>query len=107
MPVVPLAVNVGAIATPDAFVVAMAVRAPPVNVPLAPVLGAVNVTVTPLTGLPPASFTVACSAVAKAVLITALCGVPAVAVIEAGAPAVLVKEKFAGVVTPATAAVTV
>ena len=99
--------KVVAVATPDAFVVAVAVLAPPVNVPLAPVLGAVNVTVAPLTGLPPASFTVACSAVAKAVLITALCGVPAVAVIEAGAPAVFVKEKFAGVATPGAVAITV
>ena len=102
-----LAVNVGAVATPDAFVVAVAVLAPPVNVPLAPVLGAANVTITPLTGLPPASFAVACSAVAKAALITALCGVPAVAVIELGAPAVFVKEKFAGVATPGAVAITV
>ena len=39
-----------------------------------------NVTVTPDTGLFPASLTVACSAVANAVLMTVLCGVPAVAV---------------------------
>src|SRR5262249_1924996 len=47
---------------------------------LAPESGAVNVTVTPLTGLVDASRTVACRAVANAVLIAVLCGVPAVAV---------------------------
>src|SRR5229473_3271273 len=52
---------------------------PPANVPLAPLVGAVKVTVTPLTRLFEASFTVACSCVAKGWLMTALCGVPAVA----------------------------
>ena len=74
MPAVALAVNTTDVATPLALVVA--VFTPPAKVPLAPVVGAVNVTVTPLTGLLPASFTVACSEVAKAVLIVALCGVP-------------------------------
>ena len=54
----------------------LAVADPP-NVALAPPAGAVNVTVTPLSKLPPLSFTVACSAVANAVLTVALCGVPA------------------------------
>lgn len=54
--------NAAAVATPDAFVVAM--FTPPAKVPLAPVPGAANVTVTPLTGLPPASFTVVWNAVA-------------------------------------------
>ena len=97
--------NTTDVATPLALVVA--VFTPPAKVPLAPVVGAVNVTVTPLTGLLPASFTVACSEVAKAVLIVALCGVPAVAAMLAGGPGVLVNAKFAGVATPATAAVTV
>jgi hypothetical protein len=66
----------------------------------------VNVTVTPLTGLLPASVTVACSAVANAVLTVVLCGVPAVAVMLAGT-AVLVRLKLAAVATPATLAVTV
>ncbi len=104
-PAVPLAVKTGAVATPCALVVAL--FTPPANVPLAPLAGAVNVTVTPLTGLLKESFTVACSCVANAVLITALWGVPAVAVMLAAAPAKFVSEKFAGVATPATEAVTV
>ena len=44
MPAVPLAVKAGAVAIPDALVVAVA---DPAKVPLAPVLGAVKVTVTP------------------------------------------------------------
>jgi hypothetical protein len=52
-----LAVNVTDVATPLAFVVA--VFTPPANVPLAPLPGAVNVTVTPETGLLDASLTVA------------------------------------------------
>jgi hypothetical protein len=84
----------------------VAVFAPPANVPLAPLAGALNVTVIPLAGLFDASLTVACSWVVNAVLIAALCGVPAVAVILAGAPAKLVREKFAGVETPVTEAVT-
>jgi hypothetical protein len=87
------------------LVVAVAV-AVPLNVPLAPLAGAVNVTVTPLSGLLPASLTVACSAVVNAVLTVALCGVPAVAVMLAAAPALLVKLKLAGA-TPDTLAVTV
>src|SRR5947207_2167653 len=85
----------------------VAVFTPPAKLPLAPVPGALNVTVTPATGLPPASFTVATSGAANAVLIVALCGVPLVAVMLAAAPAVFVSEKSAGVATPATLAVTV
>ena len=69
---------------------------PPAKLPLAPVLGALNVTVTPATGFPPASFTVATNGAANAVLIVALCGVPLVAVILAAVPVVFVSEKFAG-----------
>jgi hypothetical protein len=54
-----LAVNTADVATPDEFVVA--VFAPPANVPEAPLLGAANVTVTPLTPLPPEFFTVTTS----------------------------------------------
>jgi hypothetical protein len=85
-----LAVSAGAVAIPLLFVVTPAVADPP-KVPLAPLPGAVNVTVTPLTGFPPASFTVACRAVAKAIPSVALCGVPALAVMLAAAPAVLVR----------------
>src|SRR5688500_19183337 len=46
--------------------------------------GAVNVTPIPSIGLAPLSVTVACSCVAKAVLMTACCGVPAVALRFAG-----------------------
>ena len=81
-----------AVATPDAFVVA--VFAPPANAPLAPLAGALNVTVTPLTGLLKESLTVACSCVANAVLIVAFCGVPTVAAMLAAAPARLVNEKL-------------
>jgi len=94
------------VATPLAFVLALAVFEPPVNVPLAPLAGAVKVTDTLGTALPAASFTVACRAVANAALIVALCGVPAVAVIVAAGPGLLVSEKLT-VVSPVAAAVTV
>src|SRR5882672_6348374 len=60
------------------------------NIPDAPEPGAVNVTFTLETGLLPASLTVTASGIANAVLIVADCGVvPAFAVIEAAAPAVV------------------
>src|ERR1700687_3751933 len=100
-----LAVNTAESATPLAFVTA--VFTPPANVPLAPVCaGAVNVTVTPLTGLLLASFTVACRLVANAALPAALCVVPDVAATLAADPALLVRTKFAGPIAP-TLAVTV
>ena len=79
-----MAVNVAEVATPLLLVVA--VFTPPAKLPLAPVAGAVKVTVTPCTGLPPLSFTVATSGAANAVLMAALCGVPLVAVIDAAVP---------------------
>ena len=88
------------------LVVAVTV-ADPAKVALAPLLGAVNVTVAPLTRFPPLSFTVAWSAAANAVLMLALCGVPALAIMLAGAPTLLVKLKLADVATPDTLAVTV
>jgi len=99
-------VNTGAVATPLALVDAVAVRppfAPPVNTPLAPLDGAVKVTTTPLSRFPLPSFTVACRFVGKAVLIAMLCGVPAVAVMEAAAPARFVRAKLAGPIAPAAA----
>src|SRR6267154_1165710 len=100
-----LAVNMPEVATPLALVTAVFV--PPANVPLAPVCaGAVNVTVTPETGLLLASFTVACRAVLNEVLIVAVCGVPVVAVMLAAGPAVLVRAKLATVATPDTDAAT-
>jgi hypothetical protein len=104
-PAVAFAVN-GADATPDAFVATVIVAVLLLNTPDAPDPGAVNVTFTPLTALFPASRTVAWSGVANAVLIVALCGVPAVAVMLAAGPAKFVREKLAGVATPATVAVT-
>ena len=99
------AVKTAEVATPLAFVVA--VLTPPANVPLAPVCaGAVNVTVTPLTGLLLASLTVAFNVVPNAVFTVALCGVPAVAAIEEAGPALFVNAKFAGVATPGTVAAT-
>jgi hypothetical protein len=68
--VVLFAVNVAEVATPEALVTA--VLTPPAKLPLAPLPGALNVTVTPLTGLLPESFTVATNGAANAVLIAAL-----------------------------------
>src|ERR1700676_1981724 len=86
---------------PCALVCSAAVR-----VELAPVAGAVKVTVWLGTGLPWASFTTTSNALPKGVLIAAFCGVPLTTAIVAGAPTVLVKAKVAGVATPATDAVT-
>ena len=72
-PAVVFAVN-AADATPDAFVVTGIVVTLPVNLPDAPVPGAVNVTLTPDTGLFPASSTVTASGV-NAVFTVAVCGV--------------------------------
>jgi hypothetical protein len=76
-------------------------------VPPAPEAGPVNVTLTPETGLLDESFTVTARALANAVRTVAVCGVvPALAVMEAAAPAALVRLKFT-VVRPEDAAVTV
>jgi hypothetical protein len=104
-PAVALAVNAGAVAIPLLLVIAVAVADDPNNA-LAPFDGDVNVTVTPLTGFPPASLTVAWSAVVNAALMAAVCGVPAVAVMLAGALAVFVRLKPVVVARPAMLAVT-
>jgi len=78
----------------------------PPNVPLAPLVGAAKVTVAPLTGLLFESLTVAWSAVAKAVPMAALCGVPPVALMERTAGAVFVRLNDALLVAPATLATT-
>ncbi len=100
-----MAVNTADVATPLAFVVA--VLTPPANIPLAPLAGGVNVTTTPLTALPPLSFTVATKGAANAVLMAALWGVPLVAATLAAGPGLSVRGKFADVATPGTVAVTV
>jgi hypothetical protein len=106
VPVELLAVKMGEVATPEALVIATAVLAPPANVPLAPPDGAVKVTVTPPNTLFPLSRTVAISGDANAAPRAADCGVPLVAMIEAGAPGVFVIEKTASGVTPETEALT-
>src|SRR5436853_74434 len=82
-PAVLLAVKVGVLARPDVLVAAVTEVPSPAKVPLAPEFGAVNVTVTPGTGLLLASVTVAWNCVVKAVVMVVLCGVPAVAVMLA------------------------
>jgi hypothetical protein len=106
VPTLELALKVEEEATPDPSVVAVIVVNPPENVPLAADPGALNVTVIPLTGWLPLSKTVATSSAPNAVLMVALCGVPLVGVIVAGAFAVFVSEKFAAVATPDTVAAT-
>src|SRR5437016_1845621 len=81
-PAVPFAVNTGAVATPEALVDPAAVFVPvPANVPLAPVDGAVNVTVTPERADESATF--AFRAVVNAAFTVALWGVPAIGEIDA------------------------
>ena len=98
-----MAVKVEEVATPLAFVVAVVVAVPLANVPLAPLAGAVNVTTTPLTGLFPASTTVATKGAANAVLIAAPWLEPPVAVTFAAGPAVLVSAKLPEVAVPVLA----
>src|SRR5260370_868016 len=97
-PAVEFAVNVADVATPLAFVVA--VFTPPANVPLAPLAGAVKVTVTLLTGLFPVSVTVATNGAANAVLIAVLCPEPLVPVTFAAGPTRLVRSNFAQALPP-------
>ena len=85
----------------------LAVLAPPANVPLTPLPGAVNTTDTPVMGLPPLSVTVACSATGNDVFTAVLCEFPPDATMFTGAPVVFVKLKFAVPVTPDALAVTV
>jgi len=88
---------------PFASVVSVSVAVPFAKVPLAPDAGAVNVTVTPLVGVPPV-VTVATSGFVNAVLTVVLCPDPLVTTI-ATTP-VFVRPKLAGVVAPETEAVT-
>lgn len=67
-PAVPLAVTGPELATPATSVNAVTDVTPPVNVALAPDVGAENVTGTLTTGAPPLSLTVTVSADPKAVL---------------------------------------
>jgi hypothetical protein len=81
-PTMELAVAV-TLATPEEFVIAVGLE----RVALAPDDGGVNVTVAPLTGLPPPSVTVACNVVANCVPTAALCVAPAVAATAVGTAA--------------------
>ena len=98
--------NVGAVAVPVLSVTVVTTLFPPTNIPVAPEVGAVKVTGTPLTGFESASSTEAPKGTEKAVLIPALCGVPWLAMIVAGAPAPFVKLKLAGLITPVAVAIT-
>lgn len=91
-PAVVLAVNVDDVAMPLAFVVSLSVaRRELLKVPEAPEEGAVNLTVTPESALPDASFTSAASGVAKAEPTVCDCGEdPATVCTLAGAPALMV-----------------
>jgi hypothetical protein len=80
VPIVAFAVYVDEVATPLALVISVSVLVPPLNVPLAPVAGAVKVTNAPLTGVPP-MVTVATSGAAKGVFTAVLCVAPFVAAI--------------------------
>jgi hypothetical protein len=106
-PTVALAVKTDEVALPVESVVSVSVAVPFKNVPLAELAGAVNVTVTPLTAFEELSSTVATNGAGNGVLMSVLCGVPLVAVIVPAEPPMLVRLKFAGVVTPLTVAVTV
>ena len=92
---------------PEALVTATIVAVLLLNVPDAPVPGAVNVTLAPGTGLLPESFTVTASALAKAVLIAVDCGVaPAFAVIVLGGPTVMLKPFVRVTTSPPVVTVT-
>jgi hypothetical protein len=104
-----LAVNADAVARPDALVTAVVEFVPPgtVNVPLAPEPGAWKVTVTPLTGFPPASVTFATKDDAKAVPMAALCPDPLFTATVAAEPTTFVREKVVEMDVLAMVAVTV
>ena len=99
------AVKTGEVAVPAEVVTTVVVVTPPGKVPLAPVVGgAVNVTVSPPTGLPKVSLRMTTNGAANAAPICALCGVPLTTVMEVAGPGAFVKLKL--VETPPMAAVT-
>lgn len=93
-PTMEFAVNTPDLAIPWTLVVTVSV--PGANVPLGPLTGALKVTVMPSNRLPFASRTRADSGAAKAVLIWAFCGEPALASIDAASPGVTVTTEVAG-----------
>ena len=90
-----LAVKTVEVATPDELVWAVAVVPPPAKVPLAPLDGAVNVTVALGTRKLLTSLTVTESGAEKAVESAALWVTPPVAVMDAGVPTTMVTFKVA------------
>ena len=74
-----------AVALNDATPAVLELTLPPVAM-LAPEPGPAKVTLSPSSAAPSESTTVAASAVAKALLMGVVCGVPAVAVRAVGAP---------------------
>jgi hypothetical protein len=97
-------VNSVEVAAPLALVVSVSVAVPFANVPLAPVAGAVKVTVTPLVGVP-FVVTVATNGAANAVLTVALCVAPPVAEIDStgGGVILLPEPQFVSPITQITA----
>ena len=95
VPAVALAVKVGDVAMPEEFVDTVTEVPAPAKVPLAPLAGAANVTLAPLTGFPPESLTAATNGAANAAFTCALWLPPLVAVMDAGGPTVLVAVKVA------------
>src|SRR5579864_2414733 len=102
----PFAVKTLEAAMPFASVTSVSVAVPFEKVPLAELVGALNVTVAPVTGFEKLSSTAATSGEEKVVPIAAFCDVPLVAVMVAGGPARFVRVNVAGVDTPATVAAT-
>ena len=76
--------NAGATAAPLAFVATVTDNPLPANVPLAPLVGVLNVTGTPCIGRLLESRTVACRATGNVEPGVMLCGVPAIAEMLAG-----------------------
>ena len=87
-------------AWPFAAVTTVALSVPP-KLALAPRLGAVKVTVTPESGLPVPSFTIATKGFWKAVLTVAVCPIPFIAESDSTPPAgLIVSVRFAVAVDP-------
>ena len=86
LPAVPFAVSRGAVAIP---LLSVATVAALLNVPLGPEGGAVKDTAAPPTGLPARSRTCACSSMGNGIETVVDCGVPEIAVIVDGVPAMI------------------
>jgi hypothetical protein len=107
VPDVAFAVNVDDMTAPFASVVSVSVGCPLAKVPLAPVAGAVNVTIALLMGFPLTSTTIPAKGNVNGALIAVLWGLPPLMRIPAGAEIVFVRLKLASVGAPGTDAVTI